>query len=810
MPKRSAVPAVFSRATGESSKKRKSLVTKEEKERLLRIAKRPRKGPFNAIMDPSEYAAGSAVVDVSEAVKQSGTYDAWAPESEMEIKDGLETVYKKKPKAPALSKTKDLIEIPAIVEPHQGTSYNPPVNAHQELIEKAAELEKKRLVKEMKLAETKAKIDNARTTNSSLPVDISVANGMVVQAIDEEDDASAEESTDTPKFSKKVAERKTKAQKNRAARVLKEKRALAERAERKKLLAAINEAKSMRRTNAKTLSLQEQQRQERLTKLAEKLKTQGLAGTKLGKHKVPQDNVVVQLGEDLTENLRGLKPEGNLFRDRFQSLQQRALVEPRVPVVPSKRRNRMVEYEKHAWKNFDLPCSLIDMDPMEDTRPTTPPPPQRKVIIAPVDDAHPFDLESYISNYSGRTAIDRLMHIMVICPSLAAEAFVLCVQHIHQSRDPALYQTLLQTYEQVANNTDVSLPNPMELAELDTKWADEVMTKTTAERTKLEVELKTYTNNMIKESIRMAHRDLGDFYRATGDFGASLKHYTKSREFCATSQHVLDMCLSILELLIEQRNYANITTYVFKADAALDASSANAGPTDSSTGAAAPAATAAPSRKKTAEREQIQSKLDLATAFSHLGQGNYDKAAQTFTKVGSPKDLGEWIGKLVAPADIAIYGTLCALATLPRSALKVKLLENSEFGVYIEQEPYIRELIEAYMNSNFKTPFATIKLERMSAAFGWTLEEVEKHVVTLIQKGNIQGRVDSQNKILHAKKTDYRDELFARAIKAGEQIQATNRKLLLRMRLQQADLIVKPPKGSNHPTNAGDLIFAME
>jgi COP9 signalosome complex subunit 1 len=98
------------------------------------------------------------------------------------------------------------------------------------------------------------------------------------------------------------------------------------------------------------------------------------------------------------------------------------------------------------------------------------------------------------------------MHIMAVCPALAAEAFVLCVQHIHQSRDPALYQTLLQTYEQVANanaNADVALPNPMELAELDTKWADEVLAKTTAERTKLEVELKTYTNNMIKESIRV-------------------------------------------------------------------------------------------------------------------------------------------------------------------------------------------------------------------------------------------------------------------------------------------------------------------
>jgi COP9 signalosome complex subunit 1 len=35
----------------------------------------------------------------------------------------------------------------------------------------------------------------------------------------------------------------------------------------------------------------------------------------------------------------------------------------------------------------------------------------------------------------------------------------------------------------------------------------------------------------------------------------------------------------------------------------------------------------------------------------------------------------------------------------------------------------------------------------MSAAFGWTIEEVEYHVVNLIQSGDIQGRVDSQNKV---------------------------------------------------------------
>lgn len=46
----------------------------------------------------------------------------------------------------------------------------------------------------------------------------------------------------------------------------------------------------------------------------------------------------------------------------------------------------------------------------------------------------------------------------------------------------------------------------------------------------------------------MTHRDLGEHHRVAGEFSAALKHFTKSREFCSTSQHVLDMCLSVLEV----------------------------------------------------------------------------------------------------------------------------------------------------------------------------------------------------------------------------------------------------------------------
>lgn len=53
-------------------------MSREEKDKLLRIAKRPRKGPFNSVMDPSDYKAGDGVVELSRAVKESGGYDPWA------------------------------------------------------------------------------------------------------------------------------------------------------------------------------------------------------------------------------------------------------------------------------------------------------------------------------------------------------------------------------------------------------------------------------------------------------------------------------------------------------------------------------------------------------------------------------------------------------------------------------------------------------------------------------------------------------------------------------------------------------------
>ncbi|TFY61636.1 hypothetical protein EVG20_g6986 [Dentipellis fragilis] len=100
-------------------------------------------------------------------------------------------------------------------------------------------------------------------------------------------------------------------------------------------------------------------------------------------------------------------------------------------------------------------------------------------------------------------------------------------------------------------------------------------------------------------------------------------------------------------------------------------------------------------------------------------------------------------------------------------------------------------------------PFSTIRLERMSAAFGWTVEQTEKEVVKLIQRGEILARVDSQNKILKARSTDPRAQLYAHALKTGADMQNATRKLLLRLRLQQTDLVVRKQQQTGQSGAAG-------
>ncbi|KAH9929103.1 P60-like protein [Epithele typhae] len=328
---RSAVPAVLSRAGGGAGTKRKPALSHDDKTRLLRVGKRLRRGP----------SGRSALLELSEAASHAGSYDVWAGAAPGAVS------------APQTDPLRAHIAVPAVPAPHEGTSYNPPVTAHQELLRTAHEAEEEKLKGVEKLENFKATMEQARWVaagEATVGTVQGVASGMkVAEVVDEADEADGPQEA-LP--AKKMPERKTKQQRKKAEKLRAEKRLLAEKAARKRLLASVDSAKAFRKTIARDLAARERLREQRQSDMQEKLK-QGLAGKKVGKHVVPNGPIDVQLGEELSESLRGLKPEGNLFRDRFVSMQHRALVEPHALQLSKKAKTKTKEYEKHSYKRFD-------------------------------------------------------------------------------------------------------------------------------------------------------------------------------------------------------------------------------------------------------------------------------------------------------------------------------------------------------------------------------------------------------------------------------------------------------------------------
>lgn len=72
------------------------------------------------------------------------------------------------------------------------------------------------------------------------------------------------------------------------------------------MLTTIMLAKSLRSSAEKNSQRQHQARLARQLALKMKL-SKGLAGQRLGRYKVPEGEIDVQIGEDLSENLRALK-----------------------------------------------------------------------------------------------------------------------------------------------------------------------------------------------------------------------------------------------------------------------------------------------------------------------------------------------------------------------------------------------------------------------------------------------------------------------------------------------------------------------
>ena len=91
-----------------------------------------------------------------------------------------------------------------------------------------------------------------------------------------------------------------------------------ERSLRKRLHASVDTVKALRKFADKTLAAREQVIAERQAKQEARVAQGGLVGQRFGKHVVREGEVDVQLGEELSESLRGLQVCAFRVMSRFR------------------------------------------------------------------------------------------------------------------------------------------------------------------------------------------------------------------------------------------------------------------------------------------------------------------------------------------------------------------------------------------------------------------------------------------------------------------------------------------------------------
>ncbi|CAB4430602.1 unnamed protein product [Rhizophagus irregularis] len=283
---------------------------------------------------------------------KTGEYDVWnEEESDEPLRDDdndfLPPMKKRKIKPPPTMNVKPFDTIPAVHFPHPGASYNPKFEDHQSLLKIAHEEEVVKLQK-------KEKLQSQLPVLSEMPTSVMNPEDMVVKDIDEEKSSEdeVEENERNEVIEKQVnnQHKKTRTERNKEKRKFARLKEDQGRKAKKEFRRELEKLPEIIQSFNQEFTEREKQQAEKAKAAEEKA---NLPLKKIGKYSVKKLPIDVQLQEELSESLRTLKPEGNLFRDRMVSLEERNIIEPRVKVKKRKRKFKLREFEKSSYKNFN-------------------------------------------------------------------------------------------------------------------------------------------------------------------------------------------------------------------------------------------------------------------------------------------------------------------------------------------------------------------------------------------------------------------------------------------------------------------------
>jgi COP9 signalosome complex subunit 1 len=316
----------------------------------------------------------------------------------------------------------------------------------------------------------------------------------------------------------------------------------------------------------------------------------------------------------------------------------------------------------------DAPPSKDKPAPPKDTKPTDKTDKKEKsVVIVPSKD---WNLQDYINRYQGHTKIARLIFIAERYPEKQGEAYKMSIDALKQTKNTPLYRKI---FEKVADKLGAPYT-------YDSSWADGIDKKAQSTSDELENLLNSYRQNLIRKKIRTGYNDLGDFHYDRGDFNAALRSYIRTQDYCTSSEHIIEMCLNVIKVSVAMNNFAHVLNYVAKAE----------------------------QTPGIATNKLVEAKLRATAGLAHIENRKYKMAAKKFLETSF--ELGNKFNDVITPEDIAIYGSLCALAEFDRRELKTEVLDNAQFQNYLELIPHLGECLRDFYNSKYASCLAYLDI----------------------------------------------------------------------------------------------------
>jgi COP9 signalosome complex subunit 1 len=335
---------------------------------------------------------------------------------------------------------------------------------------------------------------------------------------------------------------------------------------------------------------------------------------------------------------------------------------------------------------------------------------------------------------------------------------------------------------------------------------------------------------VVLTDIQMGNEDLGHFFFACGDWAAAVKAYLRMREYCTSNKHLADMTLRCIYVNITQKSWTASQAQIAKVDAA---------------------------QLKGEEKTKLEPIITACTGLIQLGLGNFYQAALSFLNTSPAFLTAEpaagitWQREILTGNDVAVYGGLCALASMDRTELQNLVRANSDFRNFLELEPHIRRAINLFCNSKYSAclevlegyrndylldvhlsqlvtmiyssirsksivqyfiPFSCVTLDEMVSKFQLTSDHgtIEDELETMISNGTLHARIDLVDRLLISPPTNPRYTAHNDALKMAEDYDHTLRLRLTRLNMLAAGFEVRQEKNTSkdQPQPFGDGIGA--